>query len=309
MAAPLVSVIVPSYNQGRYIRATLDSILEQDHRPLEVLVIDGASTDETVDVLRGYGTRPDLQWWSEPDRGVTDAVNKGLSRARGSILAIQSSDDLYTPGAISAAVAAFAGEPDLGLVYGDAEYIDSESRTTGGTSLPPFDLASYVEKRTYVPQAAAFFTKAAAETGGLWRAEVSYAADAEFFLRIVTRHAARKIDRVLARYRYHDAQRDKASARIPRDWEQVIRDWLAANEVSPTVRRKALAGVHFTRAHYLGDAQWAQRTVELYRALALDPTFAAFPDFPLRELLPGRQPLWKLLSRIKRGLGFRPRGT
>jgi len=303
---PLVSVIVPSYNQGRFLRATLDSILEQDHRPLEILVMDGASTDESVDVLRSYDA-PELQWWSEPDRGVTDAVNKGLARARGDIQAIQSSDDLYTPGAITAAVDAFARDGDLALVYGDVEYMDENANRIGGTSQPPFDFVVYLSKRIYVPQPAAFFTKAAAQAAGPWRAEVSYAADAEFYLRIATNHRVAKIDRVLARYRFHEAQRDKASAKISRDWEKVVRDWLAVNEVSRDVRRKALAGVHLTRAHYLSDAQWAPRTAELYRALLLDPTLVKHEHFPLRELLPGRQPIWKILSRIKRALGLSSR--
>ncbi len=304
---PLVSIIVPSFNQGRFLRATLDSILAQDYRPLELLVVDGASTDESVDVLRSYGNLPELQWRSEPDRGVTDAVNKGLARARGEIQAIQSSDDLYLPGAVSTAVDAFERDGDVGLVYGDVEYMDAESKRTGGTSLPPFDLVEYLGKRQYIPQPTAFFTRAAAETAGPWRAEVSYAADAEFYLRIATHYRVVKIDRVMARYRFHEAQRDKAGSRIGRDWEQVVHDWLNTNDVSRAVRRKALAGVHLTRAHYLDDAQWAPRTIELYRALALDPTLFGHEHFLRRELLPGRQPIWKLLSRIKRALGFSPR--
>lgn len=304
---PLVSIIVPSYNQGSYIGATLDSIFGQDYRPIEVLVIDGASKDETVEVLRRYETHPELQWASEPDRGVTDAVNKGLARARGEILAIQSSDDLYAPGAVSIAVEALQSDPGLGLVFGDTEYIDDASKSIGGTSLPPFDLVSYLGKRTFIPQPTAFFTRAAAESAGPWRAEVSYAADAEFYLRMATSHRARKLDRVMARYRFHEAQRDKAVTRIPGDWERVVHDWLAANEVPGVTRRKALAGVHLTRAHYLDDRHWARRTAELYRALALDPTLVSHDQFPLRELLPGRQPIWKLLSRIKRALGFKPR--
>ncbi len=307
MARPLVSVIVPSYNQGRYIRETLESILGQDYRPLEVLVFDGGSTDETVSVLQSFDGAPELQWWSERDRGVVDAVNKGLTHATGAIQAIQSSDDLYMPGAITAAVDAFESDPELGLVYGDAEYIDSESRKTGQTSLPPFDLAAYAGKRTFVPQPAAFFTRAASADAGLWRAEVSYAADAEFYLRIATRHRVRKLDRFLARYRYHEAQRDKAGQRIAADWAQVVHDWLDANRVSGSMRRKALAGIHLTRAHYLSDVEWRRRTVELYRALALDPSLMFFEDFASRELLPGRQPIWRVLSRVKRALGFSPR--
>src|SRR5437773_2348908 len=119
MSRPLVSVIVPSFNQGKYIRETIDSILAQDYRPLEVLVIDGASTDETLDVLRSYADRPELRWWSERDAGVVDAVNKGLARASGEIVAIQSSDDLYVPGAVAAAVEALAD--GAVLAYGDCE--------------------------------------------------------------------------------------------------------------------------------------------------------------------------------------------
>ena len=86
-ANPLVSIIVPSYNQGRFIRRTLDSILSQDYRPLEVFVVDGASTDETVSILREYSCHPELQWVSERDSGVVEAVNKGFAKARGEFAA------------------------------------------------------------------------------------------------------------------------------------------------------------------------------------------------------------------------------
>src|SRR5207237_10192018 len=86
----LLSTVVPSSNQGAYIRETLDSIFSQDYRPIELLVLDGGSTDETVDVLKSYDA-PELRWWSERDRGVVDAVNKGLAPARGELIAIQTS--------------------------------------------------------------------------------------------------------------------------------------------------------------------------------------------------------------------------
>src|SRR4051812_34411197 len=206
MARPLVSIIVPSYNQGKFIRETIDSVLAQDYRPIEVLVMDGASKDETVDVLRSYGALEELQWWSEPDKGVVDAVNKGLARAAGSIQAIQSSDDVYLPGAITAAVEAFENDPSLGLVYSDVEYIDAASNRFGRTHLEPFDLAAYVAKLTFIPQPSAFFTKSAADRAGGWKPEISYAADAEFYLRIASIARVRKLDAMLARYRYHEEQ-------------------------------------------------------------------------------------------------------
>jgi glycosyltransferase involved in cell wall biosynthesis len=307
MEKPLVSIIVPSFNQGRFIGETLESILSQDYRPLEVLVFDGGSSDETVEVLRSFGDHPELQWWSERDAGVVDAVNKGLAKARGAIQAIQSSDDLYVPGAISAAVQELSADSSLGLVYGDADYIDAASRVTGSANLRPWSLEAYVAKRTFIPQPAAFFTRKAAEAAGPWRQEVSYAADAEFFLSIASQCGVKKIDKTLARYRYHDDQRDKAGPRIARDWEGAVRHWLASTTPPSSLRRKALAGIHATRAHYMTDAQWLPRTAELYRTLRYEPSRLWDPDFPARELLPGKQPIWKFLSRIKRALGLRPR--
>jgi len=302
---PLVSIIIPSYNQGKYIRETIDSTLSQDYRPIEILVYDGASKDETVDVLRSYGDIPELQWWSEPDKGVVDAVNKGLAKARGEIQAIQSSDDVYLPGAITRAVHAF--QDNVGLVYGDVDYIDANSVKTAETNLPPFDLAQYVGKLTFIPQPAAFFTKEAAGKAGPWQAHVSYAADADFYLRIATHFRTVKIDAVLAQYRYHEEQRDRAGAKIARDWQKTIEEWLAREDPSPDLRKRARAGIHLTNAHYMSDAQWPARTLELYRALLIDPSLFRRDDFMRRELIPGRTPIWRVLSKIKRAMGFAPR--
>lgn len=305
----LVSIIIPSYNQGKFIRETIDSVLAQDYRPIEVLVLDGASKDETVDVLRSYGppVGMTIQWWSEPDKGVCDAVNKGLARATGTIQAIQSSDDTFLPGAIRAAVNAFEADPSLGLVYGDVEYIDAASHYIGRTNLPPFTLGAYVAKQLFIPQPSAFFTKSAADRAGGWNENVSYAADADFYLRIATIAPAKKLDALLGQYRYHEEQRDRIGGRIARDWEKAVRAWIEREHPSRELRRQAELGIHLTHAHYLGDAQWAKRTLELYRALLASPSVIAHPDFMRRELLPGRTPIWKFLSRVKRAMGFKPR--
>ena len=94
-AGPLVSIITPSYNQGRFLRRTIDSVLRQDYPHLEYLVIDGGSTDDSVAILQSYGRR--FLWISEKDRGQSDAINKGLARARGDLLAYLNSDDVLLP--------------------------------------------------------------------------------------------------------------------------------------------------------------------------------------------------------------------
>jgi glycosyltransferase involved in cell wall biosynthesis len=308
VAAPLVSIIVPSFNQGRYMGETLASILAQDYRPLEVLVMDGASTDNTLAVLATYADVPELRVWSEPDNGVVDAVNKGLRRARGSILGIQSSDDTYLPGAIAAAVESLGGNPGAGLAFGDVELMDERSHVTGRDLLPPFVLEEYLGRLTYIPQPAAFFRADVARGVGLWRPEVSYVADADYWMRIALRFPVAKIDRTLARYRYHAEQRDRHSDRIVRDWERMIGDLLADPVMTPSLARFARMGVELARYRYADPRHWARRTGHLYRAAMANPRAVTHPAFPRSELLPGRAPIWSALSRIKRGLGFRARG-
>ena len=299
----LLSIVVPSYNQGAYIRETLDSILGQDYRPIEVLVLDGGSTDETVEVLKSYDT-PELRWWSERDRGVVDAVNKGLALARGEIVAIQSSDDVYVPGAFSSVMAAFDG--GAALIYGDVEYIDAQSRVTGRSQLATFDVYEYAGKLTFIPQPAAFFTAAAMRAAGGWREEISYAADAEFYLRIALRFPVRKLDRVLARYRYHDEQRDKMRERVQRDWAAAVAPLLESPD--RRLRRFARGGLDLVALRYLPEEQWLRRTRAAWHAVATNPAVLRNAEFrAVRDLFPGRYPIWRMLSRIKRALGFKPR--
>jgi glycosyltransferase involved in cell wall biosynthesis len=303
-ARPLLSIVIPSFNQGSYIRETLDSTFSQDYRPIEVLVLDGGSTDGTVDVLRSYDA-PELQWWSERDRGVVDAVNKGLVRVQGEIVAIQSSDDLYVAGTFEAAVAALNAEPEVALVYGDVDYIDAQSRVTSRTALPPFNLSEYIGKRSFIPQPAAFFRASAMREAGPWREDISYAADAEFYLRIAMKHGVRKLDRILARYRYHQAQRDKAGTRIPSDWAKAVGPW--THDADRVLRRSARSGVWMVRHHYTAERAWLRRTYLVWRMVASDPSLLRHPAVRVQELIPFGYPLRRLLSRLKQSLGFRPR--
>jgi len=294
-----VSIIIPTFNQGRFIRETIDSIIAQDYRRLEVLVIDGGSTDDTVEILKNYDA-PELTWLSERDRGVADAVNKGLSRAKGEILAVQSSDDLYASGAIRAAVDALRSTA-AGVVYGDVEYIDAQSRPTGRSKLGRFDLAEYVGKVTYIPQPAAFFRAGAAREVGPWREDLPYACDAEFYLRVAERFGAEKIDRVLAQYRYHDDQRDTSGAKIIRDWTLAIEPWTRHRD--RRVRRYARGGVEAVRHRYTPEAQWARRSLALYRSVLKNPALLKYAEVRRhRDWIFGREPVWRALSRLKQWL-------
>lgn len=304
--ALLVTIIIPSYNQGRYIRETIQSCLDQDYRPIEILVFDGGSKDNTVPILESFDA-PELHWWSELDNGVVDAVNKGLRQASGDILTIQSSDDVFLPGAIGAAVNALLQNSAAGLVYGDVEYIDADSCVTGRDTQGAFDLAEYLGRLMYIPQPGTCFTRAALNAACGWRENYSYAADADFWMRIATQFHVCKIDRFVARYRYHPEQRDTQRARIARDWEEVINTFVSSGKLNMRQRRYARMGIRLAHYRYAPEMAWMTRTLELYAALWANP-IAVFDDrFPKRDLLPGRTPIWSLLSSIKRMCGFKPR--
>lgn len=159
---PLVSIVTPSYNQARFLEATLESVLAQTYPNIEYIVIDGGSTDGSVEVLQRYADR--LAYWvSEKDAGQTDAINKGFARATGEVLAWLNSDDTYEPHAVAEAVAFLQEHPDVGLVYGDANFTDENGRIIGRFPAAQTDYARLRRGYVHIPQQAAFWR------AGLWR--------------------------------------------------------------------------------------------------------------------------------------------
>ncbi|MBK6726659.1 MAG: glycosyltransferase [Xanthomonadales bacterium] len=302
-ARPLVSIIVPSYNQGRFIRRTLESILSQDYRPIEILVIDGASRDETVSILEEFSHHPELRWVSEPDSGVVEAVNKGFARARGEIGAIQSSDDFYLPGAISAGVAALQSDPALAFVFGDIAKVDAEGKELSRTQLAPYSLVGVLTMETWIPQPSTFFRMPLAKSLGGWREEVPYAADTDLWLRMALKHSARKLDRLMAERSMHEAQRDKHGLRIVRDYAKTIDTLPGLKEAPSTVKRAAEAGKWLMANRYDVEAGELTRVARLWFAVGRYPKIGA--RYTLRDFIPGGNPLRALATRLARRFHLR----
>lgn len=295
--APLVSIIIPSFNQGRFIRKTLESIFEQDYRPFEVVVVDGASTDETVSVLKAFSHHPELKWVSEPDRGVVDAVNKGFARATGIFAAIQSSDDFYLPGAISAAVRALQADTRLAFVFGDIQKVDADGEEISRTHLPAYSLENILALRTWIPQPSTFFRLSVAQQLGGWRESVPYAADTDLWFRMAFRAPAAKLDQLMAGRRVHDAQRDKQGARITRDYHHMIAE-LAPLHASPwRLRRAAQVGCLHVASRYSRGSAWVEWIRGLQIAL-LDPHSLAQTGW--LHLVPGGFLAHRVLAQLKR---------
>src|SRR5262249_4992252 len=161
------------------------------------------SRDETVSVLRSFDTCAELNWISEPDRGVVEAVNKGFARAQGDIIAIQSSDDCYLPGALSRVVDEFRANCDVGMIYGDTVKIDALGRELGRSRIGPYSLENLFLLKSWIPQPSAFFRREFLDVLGGWDERIPYAPDTDLWVRIAFRTGVRKIDEYFSQRRIH----------------------------------------------------------------------------------------------------------
>ena len=207
---PSVSVVIPSWNQGRFIDRTLLSILKQDYPgSIEIIVSDGGSTDETVDVLKKYGDR--IIWWSARDKGFVDAVTKGVARATGEILAVQSSDDYYLPDAFRAMAAGFARYPAAGFVSGGECSIDLRGHVLGSSRPSGPITPRSILFETVPPQHATFVKRQHFEETGGMRTAVDMCADIDQWYRVAHLAPGHYIPEMVAVYQLHPDQRTMTS--------------------------------------------------------------------------------------------------
>ncbi len=267
---PSFSVVVPSFNQARFLPETLDSLVGQNYPRLETVVMDGGSTDGTQEVLRRYEGQLD-GWVSEADRGPAHAINKGLARTSGEVVAWLASDDVLTEGAIWEAARLFAEDPDLDLVYGNALYIDENSepfladhgayRTSlyYGEMQPPELIPAYWSYVHAVPQPTVFFRRRLLESCGALDESYKFIFDFELFHRFARKAKVKKIERTQAFYRIHASSKTSSwenflvelyrfsrphwPGRFSRDFLRMMREFLAAyvgRRPSPTKWRRRL---------------------------------------------------------------------
>ena len=208
MGHPILSVVIPSFNQGIYIGQTIDSILDQNCEHVEVLVMDGGSTDDTRDVLESYGDR--IEWVSEGDRGQSHAINKGLQRARGEILAYLNSDDTYEAGAFQSALGTFRKHPDADIIYGDANFVNADGTLIKRGQTIDFDFGIMRYDQNIICQPASFWRRRVVEGIGCFREDLYYLMDYEYFLRAAA-----------AGLRFHHVRRTMANLRLHQECKTV----------------------------------------------------------------------------------------
>lgn len=262
-ARPLISVVTPSYNQGAFIEQTIRSVLGQDYPNVEYIIIDGGSSDDTVDIINRYESR--LAYWiSEKDQGAADAIAKGFRKATGTILAYLNSDDLYLPGALDA-VARAMNQPGVDVVYGNIFWIDSTGTIIGDRRQTPFNRRGYLFGASDLMQPATFWTREIYEKSGGIDPSFRFAFDTDLFFRFAIENARfRRVRRHLASFRIHP--QSKSSNEFDLCANELARlrgEWLPFPFDS--LRAKCLRGV--ARAQRLfwyavqGDLGWLLRRI------------------------------------------------
>ncbi len=179
---PLVSIVTPSFQHAAFLRQCVESVLSQDYPRIEYAVFDGGSTDGSVEILRGYGER--FHWESGPDGGQTHAINKGLRRARGQILAYLNSDDFLLPGAVSAVVKAWRLQPSVDVFYGKAHWADETGGFTSPYATRTFEAEAF-RGDCFICQPACFWRRGTLERFGFFDERFQFAMDYEYWQRIL----------------------------------------------------------------------------------------------------------------------------
>ncbi|MEW6718502.1 MAG: glycosyltransferase family 2 protein [Chloroflexota bacterium] len=216
----LVTIVTPSFNQARFLEETIQSVLHQDYGHIEYIIVDGGSTDGSVEIIRRYA--PFLkEWVSEPDRGQTDALNKGLARAQGEVLAWLNSDDTYLPHAVSEAVAFLRQNPNVGMVYGDANIVDQHGRVIGRFPAAQTDYRRLRRGYVHIPQQAAFFRAELWRQVGPLDPSFYFAMDYDLWVRLAKISRLHYIPRLWANFRLHGEA--KTLAADERCWPEMLR--------------------------------------------------------------------------------------
>jgi len=273
----LVSIITPSFNQAAYLEQTIRSVLEQDYLHIEYLVVDGASTDASVDIIRKYESK--LAWWvSEKDAGQADAINKGFARATGDVIAWLNSDDYYLAGAVSAAVKIFEEHPEVVLVYGNMLAVDEHGKTFNTLNYKQLTLEDLLCFQI-IGQPAVFMRRTALQSAGKLDPAYHFMLDHHLWIRVAQLGKILHVNQTWSAARYHaEAKNVAKAAEFGRDAFRILEAAAQDGNLAPIlakINRRARASANRVDARYLLDGgQLASALSAWMRALLLHPPTA-----------------------------------
>jgi GT2 family glycosyltransferase len=273
----LVSIITPSYNQAKYLEQTINSVLSQDYPRVEYIVIDGASTDSSVEIIKKYQDK--LAYWvSEKDQGQAEAINKGFAKATGGIVAWLNSDDIYLAGAVSSAVKIFEDNPDVVLVYGNMLAVDEHGRTFNMLKYKQLTLEGFLCFQI-IGQPAVFMRHSALQKMNGLDLNFHFLLDHYLWIQIARHGKVMHVDQTWAAARYHPEAKNRAKAKeFGREAFRILEAVAQDADLAPVlskIKRRAYASAHRVDARYLLDGgQPAAALAAWINALFIHPPTA-----------------------------------
>ncbi|MDX2212480.1 MAG: glycosyltransferase family 2 protein [Oculatellaceae cyanobacterium bins.114] len=296
---PCISIVTPSYNQGQFIEETIRSVLLQGYPNLEYIIIDGGSTDNTIEIIRKY--EPWITHWvSERDRGQAHAINKGLARSTGDILAYLNSDDYYLPNALFSVAAHFKQNPQTDLLHGRCRYIDVLGNKIGEQFGNIHRFSEIIDlwnvwwaQRQFV-QPEVFWTKRITEQIGYFREDLNYVMDYDYWCRILKAGGAvNQLDSEMACFRFTSQQKSNQREQVAQELLEVVRPLLWSSDVRlPLKQRLILQGKYLYQTVFLkqvekslteGDRPLIRITQMIAVALS-NPQILLIPEFQKRTM-------------------------
>ncbi len=272
--SPLVTIVTPSYNQARFLEQTMRSVLEQDYLNIEYMVVDGGSTDGSVDIIKKYSNR--LKWWvSEKDNGQAEAINKGFARANGEIIAWVNSDDYYMPGTVSSAVKALSDHPEAGFVYGKVQVVDKDEKILNKLSYGNWGLKDLLSFHI-IGQPAVFMRRDLLEKVGYLDQTYHCLLDHHLWIRLAEQSGMAYIPSLWASAHYHEDCKNLAIAsEFGKEAKRMVQ-WMQASpqfhDLFEQNRKLILAGAERFDAFYLLDAKDYSASFRAYwKAFWLNP--------------------------------------
>lgn len=244
---PQVSLVTPSYNQARFLEETICSVLRQDYPDLEYLVIDGGSSDGSVEIIRKYEKRL-AYWCSEKDHGQADAIVKGLQRASGAIFGWVNSDDVLLPGAINQAAVHLEQNPRTAVVFGDSDFVGAEGNFISRFRAEPFRPPRMFFDQ-FIPQPSAFMRRAALEEAGGINTSLRFCMDYDLWLRLALQGPVDYSPNLWSRYRVHPESKSSNLKWLRwAETAEILRAFFARRDIPEAWRKFA--------SESIGEAHW-----------------------------------------------------
>jgi glycosyltransferase involved in cell wall biosynthesis len=253
---PLVSIVINSFNQAAFLEETIQSVLNQEYPRMEIMLVDGGSTDGSLEIIQKYADK--FRWWvSEPDHGQADGINKGLSRARGELVAWLNSDDVYMPGAVAEAVRVWQDHREASLIYGDVVAIDENGKALNRIKCGDYQLPELLTFHI-INQPAVFINRQVLKIAGNLNASYDCLLDHQLWLRCAAISDTVYTKKVWAKARFHPGAKNVAQAEKFGEEAFRIVDWCAkdkrTHDMYLMMGNRVWAGANRIKGRYLLDA-------------------------------------------------------